>query len=57
MKVSIITPTYNCGKFIGETIESVVNQSYSDWEMIIVDDFSIDNTQEIVSNYVKKIAV
>lgn len=54
MKVSIITPTYNCGKFIGETIESVMNQTYSHWEMIIVDDFSEDNTQKIVSNYVKK---
>ena len=34
--ISIITPTYNCGKFIGETIESVINQTYENWEMIIV---------------------
>lgn len=46
--VSIITPTYNCGKFIAETIESVKKQSYTNWEMIIVDDCSTDNTKEIV---------
>lgn len=54
MKVSIITPTYNCGKYIGETIESVINQSYKDWEMIIVDDCSKDDTQEIVEKYTEK---
>lgn len=52
--VSIITPTYNCGKFIGETIESVLKQSYQNWEMIIVDDCSEDNTKEIVEKYIKK---
>jgi len=52
--VSIITPTYNCGKFIGQTIESVLNQSYQNWEMIIVDDCSTDNTKEIVEKYVKQ---
>lgn len=52
--VSIITPTYNCGKYIGETIESVLNQSYKNWEMIIVDDCSTDNTKEVVEKYVKK---
>lgn len=51
MKVSIITPTYNCGRFIGETIESVLNQTYTDWEMIIVDDCSTDNTKDIVLEY------
>lgn len=49
--VSVITPTYNCGRFIAETIESVQAQSYSNWEMIIVDDCSSDNTKEIVSKY------
>lgn len=49
--VSIITPTYNCGKFIGETIESVLKQSYENWEMIIVDDCSTDNTKEVVKKY------
>lgn len=51
--VSIITPTYNCGKFIAETMESVQAQSHKDWEMIIVDDCSIDNTKEIVEQYQK----
>ena len=51
--VSIITPTYNCAKFIGRTIESVQAQTYTNWEMIIVDDRSEDNTKEIVENYMK----
>src|SRR5438046_10623424 len=48
-KVSIIMPTYNRAKYIGETIESVRNQSYQNWELIIVDDGSDDNTREIIS--------
>ena len=52
--VSIITPTYNCGRFIGETIESVQAQTYIDWEMIIVDDCSFDNTRKVVEEYQKK---
>ncbi|WP_043932229.1 teichuronic acid biosynthesis protein TuaG [Bacillus sp. EB01] len=42
--VSIITPSYNASEFIGETIESVQNQTFRDWEMIIVDDCSTDET-------------
>lgn len=52
--ISIITPTYNCGKFIGETIESVLNQSYSAFEMVIVDDCSTDNTKNVVMKYAHK---
>lgn len=48
--VSIITPTYNSEKFIAETIQSVQKQSYSNWEMIIVDDCSSDKTVEIIQN-------
>lgn len=51
--ISVITPTYNCAKFIGETIESVQAQTYKKWEMIIVDDCSTDNTKEIVALYEK----
>lgn len=51
--VSIITPSYNTAKFIGETIRSVQAQTYPDWEMIIVDDCSTDNTDEVVAEYQK----
>lgn len=51
--VSIITPTYNCAKFIARTIDSVQAQTYQNWEMIIVDDRSQDNTKEIVEGYMK----
>lgn len=52
--VSIITPAYNCADYIEECIESIMNQTYQNWEMIIVNDKSIDNTQSIVESYVKK---
>lgn len=54
MKVSIITPMYNCEKFIDETIQSVVNQSYENWELILIDDCSSDKTVEIAENYIEK---
>ena len=52
--VSIVTPTYNCGPFIAETIESVLAQTYDNWEMIIVDDCSKDDTAKIVEPYLKR---
>lgn len=52
--VSVITPTYNCAKFIAETIESVQAQTYENWEMIIVDDCSTDDTKAIVDGYMEK---
>ncbi len=48
---SIIVPTYNRAAFLSKAIYSVVSQLYKDWELIIVDDGSTDNTKEIVSNY------
>lgn len=50
--VSIITPMYNGEKFIAETIQSVLDQTYLKWEMIIIDDGSKDNGPEIVKKYV-----
>lgn len=49
--ISIIMPTYNCARFIKKTIESVLAQTYQNWELIIVDDCSKDNTEEVVSNF------
>jgi glycosyltransferase involved in cell wall biosynthesis len=49
--VSIITPTYNHEAFIGSCIESVLAQSYTDWEQIIVDDGSTDGTEEVVRGF------
>lgn len=49
--VSIITPVYNAERFLRETIESVINQSYENWEMILVDDSSKDNSEEIINYY------
>ena len=51
--VSIITPTYNCGQFIEETIKSVQAQTYADWEMIISDDCSTDDTREVIAPYLE----
>ena len=52
--VSIITPTFNTEKFIRATIESVLNQSYQNWEMILVDDASTDETVSIIKEFAQK---
>lgn len=51
--VSIITPVYNSGRFIKETIESVQLQTYKEWEMILVDDCSTDNSKKIITDIQK----
>lgn len=49
--VSIITPVYNAEKFVGSTIESVLAQTYTHWEMILIEDCSRDNSAAIISEY------
>ncbi len=50
-KISIVLPTYNGEKYIKKSIESVIYQTYQNWELIIVNDCSKDNTLEIITNY------
>lgn len=52
--VSIITPMYNSEKFIETTIRSVISQTYKEWELLIVDDCSTDNSAKIVEKYTDK---
>ena len=49
--VSIIMPSYNTGRFIKETVLSVFSQSYTNWELLIVDDCSTDNTDEVLKEF------
>ncbi len=49
--VSIITPSYNSEEFISETINSILNQTYTNWELLITDDCSTDNTINIIKSY------
>ena len=49
--VSVIMPAYNGGKYIAEAIESIINQTYQAWELIIIEDCSQDNTLEIIKRY------
>jgi len=52
--ISIISPVYNSEKFITETINSVINQTYQNWELILVDDGSKDNSVEVVEVFLKQ---
>lgn len=52
--VSIIMPAYNCQKYISQAIESIVNQTYNNWELLICDDCSTDGTYQIAMNYARK---
>ena len=49
--VSVVVPTYNYGHFIGQTIECLQAQTYQNWECVVVDDGSTDNTREVVARY------
>ena len=54
-KVSVIIPTYNRAHCIEETIISVLNQTYTDFEIIVIDDGSSDDTAEVLKKYRNKI--
>lgn len=52
--ISIVTPLFNNEKYVSETIFSVINQTYTDWEMVIIDDGSTDGSYDIVKNFASK---
>lgn len=52
--VSVIVPCFNQGRFLSETLDSVLSQTYSNWECIIVNDGSVDNTESVASHYCAK---
>lgn len=54
MKISVIIPCFNQGKYLAEALDSVVMQTFSDWECIIINDGSIDNSENVALSYVEK---
>lgn len=52
--ISIITTSYNYGNYISETIKSVIAQTFTDWELIVVDDFSTDDSVKIIKSFCEK---
>lgn len=55
MKVSVIVPVYNHAKYLRMRLDSILSQTYKDYELIILDDASIDNSREIIEEYARKI--
>ena len=53
-KVSIIMPVYNKAAFLKQTLDAIVSQKYSDWELIIVNDGSTDESPQIVEEYAER---
>lgn len=55
-EISVILCSYNREKYLNKCIDSVINQSFTDWELIVVDDGSDDNTFEVVNTYLQKVS-
>src|SRR5438270_280343 len=53
-KISVIMPAYNAQKYISQAIESILNQTFKDFELIIIDDASQDNTAKIIGDFARK---
>ena len=49
--VSIVIPTYNHSIYLNRALKSIINQTYKNWEVIIIDNHSTDNTSEVVANF------
>lgn len=52
--ISIVLPVYNGAEFLNQSIDSIISQTYTNWELLVLDDCSTDNTPNIVKEYVKK---
>ena len=49
--ISVVIPTYNCANFLKKALQSVIDQSYKNWEAIVIDNYSIDNTQQVIKKF------
>ena len=52
--VSVVIPTFNHGHYLGRALQSLIDQSYHDWEAIVIDNYSTDNTEDVISGFSDK---